>query len=94
MKDVFELAPPKPARTIQLKRKLTLSGALRYETARDKWRGKKVLIRSREHGAFWRDKGAGYTVYVEAAGRYDFDDALSHTRHCDPSKGIVFYLAP
>lgn len=87
----FETAPPPKTK---LTRKVTLTGVLRYETARKKWVGKRVLIRSNEHGAWWRGDGAGYTMYVEAAGRYDFEDALSRTAHCDRSKGICFYEAP
>ena len=34
-----------------------------------------VRIFSREHGAYWRPNGAGYTTLLDEAGKYTFDDA-------------------
>lgn len=35
------------------------------------------LIWSNEHQAWWRPNSCGYTIYVDAAGRYGRDEALS-----------------
>ena len=58
-----------------------------------RFRSGDVLIWSKEHGAYWRPGGCGYTTHVEAAGRYSLDDALLNTRHCGPEKRIVFERA-
>jgi hypothetical protein len=80
-----------PEPIVTLGKPLTLTGALRHETARARWAGKIVLIYSREHGAFWRHNRSGYTIYTDAAGRYDFAEAFDSTKHCDRSKGLAFY---
>lgn len=55
--------------------------------------GKQVRIWSGEHSAWWRPERAGYTVHIESAGIYDFDDAYAATEHCGPEKRIVYYEA-
>lgn len=79
---------------IDLGKPLTLVGAKRYESARDKWAKRTVLIYSIEHGAFWRPGAAGYTQYVDAAGRYPFSAAYGFTSDLDRRKRVVFYRAP
>lgn len=91
MADYFKKCPPE---VVKLSSRVTLMGVLKSDATQKKWDGKNVLIYSREHDAFWRTGGAGYTMYVDAAGRYPFADALKRTKHCDKSKGIVFYKAP
>lgn len=86
--------PKAVSEVVRLHQRATLQGALRHASVRERSAGKSVLIWSREHAAFWRAGGAGYTIYVDAAGRYDFDDAFARTQHCDKSKGIVFFAAP
>lgn len=68
-----------------------LERVLRYPGVLAKWRGRKVRIYSTQWSAYWRPNGAGYTTSEAEAGTYDFDDALSRTRHCGPEKGIQFY---
>lgn len=63
------------------------------ERIRAKLSGKRVLIYSREHGAFWRSNGCGYVTTRNGAGVYRFDDAWSRTRHCGPEKKIMFLEA-
>ena len=36
----------------------------------------KYLIWSNEHGAWWRPNSAGYTTFLESAGRYPRDRAI------------------
>jgi hypothetical protein len=38
------------------------------------------LIWSNEHRAWWRPKSCGYTIHVDAAGRYAHDEALEICR--------------
>lgn len=51
-----------------------------------------VLIFSREHGAFWRPNGSGYTQEMVDAGRYGFEDAWGRSSHCGPEKGIEYLV--
>ena len=51
-----------------------------------------VRIWSREHGAFWRENGAGYASSMDGAGAYAFEDAWNRTRHCGPEKGIEYVV--
>jgi hypothetical protein len=60
------------------------------ERTRAKLAGKKVRIWSAEHRAWWRPEFCGYTVHVEAAGIYEFEDAYDATGHCGPEKQIRF----
>lgn len=53
--------------------------------------GKQVFIWSCEHMAWWRPERSGYTIHIEAAGVYSFEEAWSATFHCGPEKKIVFY---
>ena len=48
------------------------------------------LIWSDEWRKWWRPNAHGYTSDREQAGRYTLADAYARTRHCDPSKGIMF----
>lgn len=85
---------PVEAKVVELSKPLTLTGALKYPSARLRWALSIVLIYSTEHAAFWRDGGVGYTAFVDKAGRYPFEAALACTKHCGREKGIVFYRAP
>lgn len=60
------------------------------ERTRAKLAGKQVRIWSGEHSAWWRPGAAGYTTHQDAAGIYPFEDAWSHTSHCDRDKRIAF----
>ena len=51
-----------------------------------------VMIRSREHNAFWRVGGCGYTKHAWDAGVYSFQDAFDATCHCGKEKGIEFVV--
>lgn len=44
------------------------------------------LVWSNEHRAWWRPSAAGYTVHMEAAGRYTRDDAIGHSLARDDGK--------
>lgn len=61
--------------------------------ARAKMAGKEVVIWSGEHGAWWKPASKGYTLNVEDAGKYLFEDAYGRTCQCGPEKKIEFYLA-
>jgi hypothetical protein len=63
---------------------------LPYENATSGLVGKRVRIWSREHGAWWRPDGCGYTTHISAAGIYEFEDAWKRSQHCDHDKGIVY----
>lgn len=52
------------------------------------------LIWSAEWRMWWRSHGYGYTSIRDDAGRYTIADAYASTRHCDPSKGIMFEQVP
>ena len=60
-------------------KRLTLAGIKRCSAEAcaklAQFRGRKVWIRSGEHGAWWRPEAAGYTDIRDEAGVYDFDDA-------------------
>lgn len=58
---------------------------------RKNWLGKTVTIWSREHLAWWREDGRGYTRDPFEASRYSFEEAFKRTKHCGPEKKIVFY---
>lgn len=45
------------------------------------------LIWSNEHRAWWRPNSRGYTIHIEAAGRYTRDDALKFSRVRDQVPG-------
>lgn len=53
-------------------------------------RGGMVNIHTREHGAWWRTGGHGYTLNREEAGIFTAQDAFDHSGHCGPEKGIYF----
>lgn len=55
--------------------------------------GRRVMIWSQEHGAFWRSNGCGYVETRNGAGIYRFEDAFARTRHCGPEKKIMFVEA-
>jgi len=48
------------------------------------------LIWSEEWRLFWRPGGNGYTGDQGEAWHLTLGEAYARTRHCDPSKGIVF----
>ena len=50
-----------------------------------------VAIYSREHGAYWRPKGHGYTLKKSEAGRWSLITAWEMTNHCGPEKGIEYH---
>lgn len=56
--------------------------------------GRKVMIRSREHNALWREGGHGYTMCDREweAGLYDFAEAWRTSSHCGPEKGIEYVI--
>jgi hypothetical protein len=66
------------------------------EKVRAKFAGKRVLIYSNEHSAFWRSDYCGYTIHREAAGVYDFADAWKKLADCGADKQIAFeqYVEP
>jgi hypothetical protein len=66
----------------------------RWPGLKRKWASRSVLIWSGEHRAYWRKDGCGYTTDSAEAGVYDFEDALTYTYHCDPSKQICYELIP
>ncbi|MEA1083246.1 hypothetical protein SFC76_03150 [Sphingomonas sp. CD22] len=51
------------------------------------------LIWSSEHRRYWRAGGRGYAAADYDAGRFTLDEAYLRTKHCDPSKGIMFERA-
>lgn len=51
------------------------------------------LIWSNEHRLYWRAGGHGYVAADYNAGRYTLAEAYAKTKHCDPSKGIMFERA-
>jgi hypothetical protein len=51
------------------------------------------LIWSSEHRLYWRAGGHGYVAADYDAGRFTLAEAYSRTKHCDPSKGIMFERA-
>ncbi|MBI0474253.1 hypothetical protein D9601_02590 [Sphingomonas sp. MA1305] len=52
------------------------------------------LIWSGEWQSYWRAGGNGYTKAAAEAGRYTIQAAYEGTRHCDPSKQIMFERVP
>ncbi len=83
-----------PEPTIDLDVYVTIVGIRRYESVRKKWAGKTVLIWSGSHSAFWRPERAGYTMYVDAAGRYSFEEASKLISDDHPRNGTKLYLLP
>jgi hypothetical protein len=63
------------------------------ERVKAKLAGKRVLIFSREHNAFWGSNGCGYVQWRNGAGVYRFEDAWRRTNHCGPEKKIIFVEA-
>jgi hypothetical protein len=75
--------------------RVTLNGIKRtHSGVSTKWLARKVYIWSREHGAYWREGGAGYTDDKAQAGIYDFQDAYLTTRHCGREKQIEYIAVP
>jgi hypothetical protein len=60
---------------------------------REKWARRRVRIWSREHRAWWRPEGKGYTDDPDSAWIVDFPTAYDHTKHCGPEKKIIFCVA-
>lgn len=77
-------------------KRVTLIGIKRAGSgwrAREWWLRQTVRIWSKEHRAWWRDQGNGYTVKMTEAWLVDFPTAYAHTEHCGPEKQIVYYAA-
>jgi hypothetical protein len=76
-------------------KRVTLNGIKRRGLAKRKgrewWALQTVSILSREHIAWWRPEGKGYTFDQAEAMVVDFPTAYDHTKHCRPEKQIVFY---
>jgi hypothetical protein len=74
---------------------VTLNGIKRRGLAewksREWWCRQNVLIWSREHCAWWRDMGKGYTDKMTEAWLVDFPTAYDYTKHCGPEKQIMYY---
>jgi hypothetical protein len=60
---------------------------------RAKMAGRRVMIWSNEHRAFWGQNGCGYSMNRNGAGVYRFEDAWNRTFHCGPEKQIAFVEA-
>lgn len=45
------------------------------------------LVWSNEHRAWWRPRAQGYTVHLEAAGRFSREEAIKHSRGGDQYRG-------
>jgi len=54
--------------------------------------GKHTVIFSNEWGAYWREKGSGYTANKKEAGSYTFKKAFERVRHCGPEKKIELVI--
>ena len=75
--------------------RVTLNGIKRTDSyVSAKWLARKVRIWSREHGAYWRPDGKGYTDNKAEAGIFDFQDAFLRTRHCGREKQIEYIAIP
>jgi len=75
--------------------RVTLNGLKRVDMkVNARWIGKQVYIYSREHGAYWRHGGCGYTCKDNEAGQWDFLAAVAETRHCGPEKKIEYVAIP
>lgn len=61
---------------------------------REDWNRRLVSIWSREHLAWWRPDGHGYTTEPTNAWVLPFADAYDATKHCGPEKKIVYYAMP
>jgi hypothetical protein len=59
---------------------------------REKLKDSNVLIYAREHMAYWRRGGQGYSEKRKEAGLFTFARAWEVTQGLDPSKGIEFEL--
>lgn len=71
--------------------RITLNGIKRTHSGPStKWLARKVYIWSREHDAYWRPEGAGYTEDKAQAGIWDFQDAYLTTLHCGREKKIEY----
>ena len=69
---------------------ITLEAFLRLEDRSAYPLASLVRIYSREHHAWWRAVGSGYTAGVLDAGIFTFEQALALSSHCDPEKGIEY----
>lgn len=58
---------------------------------RKRLEGKRVLIWSGEHRAYWAGPG-GYTLRFHEAARFDFDDAWGRSNHAGPEKEIEYEI--
>ena len=66
---------------------------LRDEKAREKLAKERVLIYSREHQAYWRRSGQGYTDKRKDAGLFTFARAWELVHDLDKSKGIELEIS-
>jgi hypothetical protein len=55
--------------------------------------GMNVRVWSREHKAYWRPDGSGYTDDAAAAWVVEFTTAYYCTKHCGPEKHICYVEA-
>lgn len=69
---------------------MKLAKLKRWPTLKRHLAGQFVRIFSHEWGAYWRADYSGYTPKRDEAGIYKFEDALEHTFHCGPEKGIEY----
>ena len=70
--------------------RLPLKKLKRWPSLKRHLAGKAVRIWSAEHLALWRDKCAGYTTEIAAAGIYSFEFAYAITDSCGPEKQIWY----
>lgn len=74
---------------------VTLQGLKNRKTLQ-KWRAErgdlKVRIWSGEWGAWWKAAAQGYTIDIENAGIYSFEEACKYSAHCGPEKKIRYCL--
>lgn len=79
-------------------KRVTLNGIKRRGLvewrAREDWARRNVSIWSREHCAWWRSDGKGYTINLSDAWVVDFPTAYEHTKNCGPEKQIMYYSVP
>jgi hypothetical protein len=71
-------------------RTVTLEALNRNPLLASRLIGRRVVVWSGEHGAYWRDNASGYVVEIEDAGVYAFEAAHFLTEHMGPEKQIRY----